>query len=139
MDKLNVPDANVEVPNEAANNSTNTNDDIVELLNDKMKSISKTNPVVELVINKKFPDELIQSLESKGYSLSIYYCYNTDEKSHNTKIKIKNPNFSNPTTDFFEQIEKQCRDFGFKTSTVNLGNLNNSGLNIGDILKTFTN
>ena len=137
MDKLNIPDANVEVPNEAANNSTNTNVDIIELLNDKIKSISKTKPVVEFVVKKKFPDELIKTLEEKGYELSIYHCYNTDEKLHTTKVKIKNPNFSNPTTDFFEKIEKQCRDFGFNANTVNFTNLNDAGINFGDILKTF--
>ena len=137
MDNLNIPDANVDVPTQTANNSTNTNDDIIQTLNDKIKSISKTNPVVEFVIKKKFPDELVKTLEDKGYSLSIYHCYNTEEKLHTTKVKIKNPNFSNPATDFFEQIEKQCRDFGFNSSSVNFGNLNGSGINFSDILKTF--
>lgn len=132
MSNLDIPDAKSEIPNETLNNSTNVNDDIVTLLNEKIKTISESKPSVEFIIQKKFPEELIAPLKNKGYVLNIYYYYDSLDDSHHSRVKIKNPNYSNPTTDLFEKIEKQCREFGFSANTINL---NDNAVNFMDMFK----
>ena len=119
MDNLDIPDANVQ-PSQNYNNSTNIDQGLVDLVTNKVKLISQSKPSVEFTIQEIFPYDLIEKLKSKGYVLTIYQFYDSSDDSYNSKVKIKNPNFSNPTSDLFDNIEKQCREFGFSAGTSNL-------------------
>jgi len=119
MDNLDIPDANVQQP-QSYNNTTNVNQDLVNLVTDKVKCISQSKPSVEFTVHEIFPYDLIEQLKSKGYVLNIYQFYDSSDDSYNSKVKIKNPNFSNPTSDFFDNIEKQCREFGFSAGSSNI-------------------
>ena len=119
MDNLDIPDANVQSP-QNYNNSTNINQDLVQLVTNKVKTISQSKPSVEFTIQEIFPYDLIEQLKSKGYVLTIYQFYDSSDDSYNSKVKVKNPNFSNPSSELFDNIEKQCREFGFSSGTSNL-------------------
>ena len=107
--------------------SQDDNQDLVKQVTEKVKTISQNKPFVDLVIERRFPDSIIDTLKSKGYVVNIYEFYDSSTDKRQSRIKIKNPNFENAAVNFFEEIERKCRDFGFSAETVQLSdNLTNA-------------
>lgn len=123
---MDIPDAstaNTPPPQEP----TSSDQDLVNQVTEKVKTISQNKPFVELVIERRFPDSIIETLKSKGYVVNIYEFYDSSTDKRQSRVKIKNPNFENAAVNFFEEMERKCRDFGFSTETVHLNeNLTNA-------------
>ena len=137
MDLPDIPEAASKAPSQTSN-TTNVDQDLISMVTEKVKQISETKPFVELVIKKQFPRSLIDSLKSKGYVINIYQFFDSTDETYHSRVKIKNPNYSTPGTDFFENMEKQFRDVGFSANSVNFNdNLTNCGFKFADFFKNI--
>lgn len=120
MENFDIPSAKQAPASTTQPTNSNQDVDLMNLFKEKIKLITETNPFTDFVVHKRVPDELIKAIKDKGYVLTIYQYYDSADDTYKSRVKIRNPNFKNKTTDFIENIEKQCRDFGFSTNTVNL-------------------
>lgn len=135
----------MDIPDAATGNTPSSQDapsaeqDLINQVTEKVKTISQSKPFVELVIERRFPDSIIETLKSKGYVVNVYEFYDSSTDKRQSRVKIKNPNFENAAVNFFEEMERKCRDFGFSTETVQLNeNLTNADV-FSKMAKFFSN
>ena len=85
-----------------------------------IKKITKDKPSISLDFNAHIDQTLVKNLQDKGYVVKYSTDYDSSRKQHHvvSKLRVFNPKFWDPNSNFMDSFEENLRKLGFNSASV---------------------